>query len=208
MPKIVFVLYIYIYIPIHTIGDSHSRFGWNNVIDHGLNAPLCYSFGRDNLNKIDIRNFNINDGDTIIFCLGEVDCRCHVHKYVTDKITYIDIIDNIVDKYFEAIQINIDTSKINLQNVCVYNVVPPVQKYNTVENPDFPYLGTDEDRKKYTLCFNEKLKKKCSEKKYIFFDIYDKYTDENGFLRKDLSDGLVHINNGIYITEFINKYLL
>jgi hypothetical protein len=27
----------------------------------------------------------------------------------------------------------------------------------------------------------------------------------NGFLRKDLSDGNVHIVNGIYITNFINE---
>ena len=42
----------------------------------------------------------------------------------------------------------------------------------------------------------------------VLFDIYNKYADENGFLRKDLSDGYVHINNGIYLTEFINEHLL
>jgi hypothetical protein len=52
------------------------------------------------------------------------------------------------------------------------------------------------------------LKEKCFEKGYVFFDVYDKYADENGFLRKDLSDDNVHIRNGIYITEFINNYLL
>ena len=65
-------------------------------------------------------------------------------------------------------------------------------------------MGTDEERKQYTLYFNEKLKEKCLEKGYVFFDIYDKYTDENGFLRKDLSDGNVHIGNGVHISNFIN----
>ena len=37
----------------------------------------------------------------------------------------------------------------------------------------------------------------------LFFDIYNNYTDENGFLRKDLSDGNVHIANEIYINKFI-----
>ena len=65
--------------------------------------------------------------------------------------------------------------------VCVYNVVQSIQKYNTLENQEYPYLGTDEERKKYVLYFNEKLKEKCIEKKYIYFDIYNNYVDETGF---------------------------
>ena len=190
---------------IHTIGDSHSRFGWTGTIEHYIKSLLCYSFGKEKLNRCDIRNFDIKDGDTIIFCLGEIDCRCHVHKYITDTITYQDIIDDIVDNYFEAIELNVSVSQIKLKNVCVYNVVPPIQKHNTYENYEFPYLGTDEERKQYVLYFNKKLKEKCIEKNYIFFDIYNNYIDENGFLRKDLSDDNVHIQNGIYISNFIKE---
>jgi hypothetical protein len=193
---------------IHTIGDSHSGFGWSGIIQHHLGPLLCFSFGKDKLNRCDIRNFNIKDGDTIIFCLGEIDCRCHINKHVTDTLTYENIIDNIVENYFDAIELNIITSQIKLKNVCVYNVVPPIEKYNTLENSQFPYLGTDEERKQYTLYFNKKIKEKCFEKKYIFFDIYNNYIDKNGFLRKDLSDGNVHIANGVYIGNFINEYLL
>ena len=190
---------------IHTIGDSHSYTGWQNIKDmhinmHHLGPKLCFSIGRDGIN---IDGFNINDGDTVIFCLGEIDCRCHIHNHITDTITYQDIINNIIHNYLEAIEVNIFNLQIKLKNVCIYNVVPPIQKHNTFENPDYPYLGTDEDRKKYVLYFNEKLKDKCTEKDYIFFDIYDKYIDKNGFLRKDLSDGNVHIYDPIYIKLFI-----
>ena len=190
---------------IHTIGDSHSGGGWTQMIQHHLGAVLCYSFGKEKLNRCNIRNFNIKDGDTIVFCFGEIDCRCHIHKHITDTISYQDIINNIVDNYFEAIELNVSVSQIKLKNVCVYNVVPPIQKYNTLENPEYPYLGADEERKQYVLYFNKKIKEKCIEKKYIFFDVYDKYTDENGFLRKDLSDDNVHIRDGRYITNFINE---
>ena len=191
--------------PIHTIGDSHSYSGWSGIINHHLGPILCYSFSKEKLNRCDIRNFNIKDGDTIIFCLGEIDCRCHIHKHITDTTTYQDIINNIVDNYFEAIKLNVTVSQIKLKNVCIYNVVPPIQKYNTHENPKYPYLGTDEERKQYSLFFNKELKKKCIENNYIFFDIYDKYIDDNGFLRKDLSDDNVHIRDGKYITNFINE---
>ena len=190
---------------IHTTGDSHSYHGWSEIIQHHLGPVLCYSFGKEKLNKCDIRNFNIKDGDSIVFCFGEIDCRCHIHKHITDTTTYKEIINNIVNNYFEAIELNVFTSQIKLKNICVYNVVPPIQKYNTIENSEYPFLGTDKERKNYTLYFNKKLKKKCIEKEYIFFDVYNNYIDENGFLRKDLSDSTVHIGNGIYINNFINK---
>lgn len=190
---------------IHTIGDSHSYSGWSEIIIHHLGPRLCYSFGRDKLNFCDIRNFNINDGDTIIFCFGEIDCRCHINKNINETNTYEDMINDIVHNYFEAIKLNIITSQLKLKNICVYNVVPPIQKHNTIENPAQPYLGSDEERKSYVLYFNKKLKEKCIENNYIFFDIYDKYADENGFLRKDLSDGNVHIADGVYMADFINE---
>ena len=189
---------------IHTIGDSHSYNGWYNVINHHLGPVLCYSFGKEKLNRCDIRNYNINDGDAVVFCLGEIDCRCHIHKHINETNSYENIINEIVDNYFEAIKLNVATSQLKLKNVCVYNVVPPIQKYNTHESPEYPYLGTDEERKKYVLYFNKKLKEKCIENNYVFFNIYDNYIDENGFLRKDLSDGNVHIRDGAYITNFIN----
>jgi hypothetical protein len=193
---------------IHTIGDSHSHNGWSGIINHHLGPVLCYSFGKDKLNRCDIRNYDIKDGDTVVFSFGEIDCRCHVHKHVSDESTYQDIINHLVDNYFEAIDLNIVTSQITFKNICVYNVVPPIQKYNTLENPEYPYLGTDEERKEYALYFNQKLKEKCIEKGYVFFDIYDKYIDENGFLRKDLSDENVHIRNGVHISNFIQEHHL
>jgi len=198
---------IHIRMTIYTIGDSHSGSGWTNTTQITLGPLLCYSFGKEKLNRFDIRKYNdIKDGDTIIFCLGEIDCRCHIHKHITEQITYQTIIDDIVNNYFEAIKLNVSITQIKLKNICVYNVVPPIQKYNTREHRNYPYLGSDEERKQYVLYFNTKIKEKCIENAYIFFDIYDKYIDGNGFLRKDLSDDNVHIKNGKYIMEFVKEH--
>jgi hypothetical protein len=88
---------------------------------------------------------------------------------------------------------HLNTSGLRFKNVCIFNVVPPVQRHNTGENPEYPYLGSDEDRKEYVLYFNSLLKSHCSSKQFVYFDVYEKYRDINGFLRKDLSDGNVHI---------------
>ena len=195
---------------LHTFGDSHSSdkiSGWKmckNVNAHHLRAVLCYSFGREKLNRCDIRDFGLVKNDSVVFCFGEIDCRCHVHKHINSEMTYQKVIDNIVDNYEEVIRINIKGCGVNLKYVCIYNVVPPVQKHNTGENPQYPYLGSDDERKSYVLYFNEQLKKRCERNSWVFFDVYDKYCDANGFLSKKYSDGNVHIRDGKYLQEFID----
>ena len=199
---------------IHTIGDSHASnilSGWkdcDNIKPHHLGPMLCYSFGKEVLKRCNIENFNIKDNDTVIFCFGEIDCRCHIHKHITTVKSYKMIIDEIVNNYIHAIKVNLENCKVKLKNICIYNVVPPVQKYNTCENKTYPYLGSDKKRKSYVLYFNNCLKEKCKENNWIFFDVYDSYCDNNGYLSKKLSDGNVHIKDGIFIKKFIIDYLL
>jgi hypothetical protein len=190
---------------VHTIGDSHSINAWANIKDvnvHYLGSKLCYSFGRDGL---DISNFNINEGDTVIFSYGEIDCRCHIHKYITPELSYKKIIDDIINNYF--CEIKNCTSDFKNLKICVYNVVPPVEKYNTKEYAEYPFLGTDAQRKEYILYFNSKIKEKCNEYGFVFFDIYNKYTDENGFLNKSLSDDNVHIKNECFVRDFLEEII-
>lgn len=202
---------------IHTFGDSHAGCGWNNILKtsklgsilniHHIGAPLCYSFGKRGFEILNIKDYNkIVKNDIVIFSFGEIDCRCHIHKHISSTATYQMIIDEIVDNYLKAIQQNIaQFSKIY---TCVYNIVPPIQKGRVQEYPAYPFLGTDEERKQYILYFNEQLKKKCPEYNFIFFDIYDKYTDSKGFLDKLKSDGAVHIRDPIYLEEFLEKILI
>ena len=43
-------------------------------------------------------------------------------------IIFIIIYNIIVNNYLEAIDMNIKVSGLKLKNICVYNVVPPIQK--------------------------------------------------------------------------------
>jgi hypothetical protein len=192
---------------IHTFGDSHSFNGWGlitNIQTHHVGPKLCFSIGRDGINIRD--GYNVKNGDTVIFCFGEIDCRCHIHKHITESRDYKQIIDTIVSNYFIKIKNAIDIFE-TIQ-VAIYNVVPPIQKHNTAENPEYPYLGTDEERKAYVLYFNEKLKQACIEYNFLFFDVYDNYIDNDGFLNKSMSDGNVHIRDGVYIKRFVENNLL
>ena len=91
---------------IHTFGDSHSCNGWRdipNIKMHHLGAKLCFSIGRDGIN-IKNKRYKVNVGDTVIFCFGEIDCRCHIRKHITESADYKQIIDAIVNNYFTQIK--------------------------------------------------------------------------------------------------------
>lgn len=190
---------------IHTVGDSHSHCAWPDyVIPHHLGAILCYSFGKEKLERCDLRDLDIEEGDTVIFCFGEIDCRCHIHKYITEDVTYQNIIDEVVTNYFEAIEIT--TSKIKLKNIGVYNVVPP-NNGGTSPRDWAGHSKPEEQRKRFVEYFNQQLKLKCEEYGYWFVDIYDKYTDDTGWLNPSMSDGHMHIDYGLPLYEHMEAYL-
>lgn len=195
---------------IHTFGDSHSNSGWmyfknENIERHPLGPRLCYSFGRDKLNLLNIKEFGVEENDIVIFCFGEIDLRCNIQKHLNNEYTYDKNINSMIEKYFEAIYENV--KQYSHLNVCVYNVVPTVQKYNTFEYPNHPFMGTDEERKMYVQYFNKKCDEYCLKYNYTFFNVYDKYCDSNGYLNKDYSDDNVHVYNGIYIFNFLYHYI-
>ena len=200
-------------ITIHTYGDSHASHhgGWADIknenikinINH-IEGKLAFSFGRDKTHVVN----NVNSGDVVIFCFGEIDCRCHINKYEPD---WKESIDALVQSYVENVHRNV--MHIDGLTTCVYNVVPPLERENPLNlwtevwanQSGVPATGTDEDRKKYTEYMNSKLKEYCEKYSFIFFDVYEKYSDENGFLKRELSDTNCHIKDPIYIEEFILK---
>ena len=87
-------------------------------------------------------------------------------------------------------------------------MVPPVERDNTAVDHEYPFLGTDTQRLRYVLYFNWQLKEYCSRNGFVFFDVYNKYTDARGYLCKEKSDGSVHIKYGVHIHQFIGEHLM
>jgi hypothetical protein len=181
---------------IYTIGDSHAWHCWlkiPNVIVGHYGPMLMHSIGQAE-NRIN--HAKDIPGDAILcFCWGEIDCRCHVHKYQP----YQKTIDVLVENYLNTIR----CSKKTHNDIWVFNVVPPPRRKDIInENPGFPFLGSDEERLAYVKYMNKKL----SESEFIFVNVYDKYADQDGFLKMELSDMHVHIAEEKYLVEWINQH--
>ncbi|MBC8256525.1 MAG: hypothetical protein H8E85_04370 [Candidatus Marinimicrobia bacterium] len=197
---------------IHTIGDSHAKIPWEIIVIpkvsiqiHYLGPRLMHSVG-ENEKLLKLNGYNLRENDIIIFCFGEIDCRCHVWKF--NKFGYKTVINNLVDRYFSSIRNNVE--KLKNMKICFYNVIPPVEreKHKHNETHDFPFLGMNQERKSYVNYMNKKLDEKCLENGYLFFNVYNNYCNDAGFLNFELSDGNVHIGNPQYINSFIKNNFL
>jgi len=199
-------------INIHVVGDSHSKIPWGKIKIpkvliqvHHLGPKLMYSMGKDkSLCKLD--NYNIVESDIIVFSFGEIDCRCHVGKY--NELDYKIIINELVNNYFLSIAEN--TKTISNIKICINNVVPPVKRVDQKHNelPEYPFIGTNEERKKYVNYMNLRLKEMCKENGYIFIDVYNNYCNKEGYLNYELSDTNVHIGDPRFIIKFIKNNIL
>lgn len=202
---------------IHTIGDSHSYFGWSDsVCKHHIGPVLCRSFGLDPHLRFDVTSFGIETGDSVVFCFGEIDCRCHVWKHSTDGVSHLETIDAIVSSYFSAIRATLSLLPPGV-SALVLSVTPPVRESEIENNPNFPFLGTDSERLSYVRYFNECLNSYVWKQKHGqqsveecevcigMVDVYDQYSDDSGFLNPFFSDGNVHIRDGIFLDEICRE---
>lgn len=177
---------------IFTVGDSHAWHAWlkiPNVVTGTVGPMLMYSFGRDK----PLLTQHIPLDSILCFCWGEIDCRCHVHKYQP----WQQAVDSIVEEYFKAIDLNVERRDSKL--VWIYNVVPPIR--NARESPSFPFLGTLEERIEYVRRMNQRL----SETKYTFIDLQDEYANSDGSMKDGISDLHVHVEDEKPLTNWIDK---
>jgi hypothetical protein len=194
---------------IHTFGDSHcghmDGIGWRTIDlpieTHWIGPKTCAGFGISKLEMLDINKFGVQEGDVVVFSFGEVDCRAHIHKHKN----YWDIINKITDNYFEAIKENI--KQFDNLTVVVMSIPPVARRTALNDNPEFPTLGTDEDRRQYVEYFNNNIRRLCGKYGYLYLDVYWSYCDKDDFLDESLSDGNVHIKDGRYIKEELLKLI-
>ena len=197
---------------IFVYGDSHANYSFQSLPMQTAmptsSFENCHKFsitmpriGRDN----HIVNFDPskhNQDSVIILCYGEVDCRCHVQRQVDMGRTEDDVIADLVEAYFTTIHNNV----IVYRQIIVCAIIPPMHrdKYESVHGPithEFPFLGSDEDRVRFTQKMNVLLQKKCIEHQYTFMNPYGEYTDEYGCLKYELSDTMCHVKDSTMIAE-------
>ena len=197
---------------IYIYGNSHANNSFKNLtlphVNLFSNAITMFRIGRDNI----IINFdydNIQKGDTIILLYGEVDCRCHIQKQINLGKNEDDVICELVNNYINTIQDN--TKGLDIK-IFIVGVIPPTKQndYEILFGPilhEFPFMGSDEDRVRYTFKVNKLLEELSNKNNFIYFNPYNYYTRDNGTFKFEFSDNNVHLRDNAYFLEkFIELY--
>jgi hypothetical protein len=171
-----------------------------------------FRIGRDN----SIINFDTNYKfvihDIIVLSYGEVDCRCHIQQQINKGREEDAVINELVEKYFQTIVNSIGNKKLR---VIIVGVIPPTRQtdYESLHGPithEFPFVGTDEDRVRFTQKVNVQLEKMANNNtnnRYKYFNPYSYYTREDGTLKHELSDTTVHLGDTSHFLEEFYKIL-
>jgi FkbM family methyltransferase len=205
----------YDYTKIFVYGDSHGKFNFNNF-EKTLNTDNSIIFNDRHQSNITmfriardkcIINFNNNEHDKnsiLCFNYGEIDCRCHIQKQINLGRNEDDIINDLVSKYFISIHENVKQNK----KIVIIAIIPSTHQYDYEKNygpitHKHPFIGTDENRIRYTKKMNETIKSFCLKYNYYYFDPFLYYTREDGSLKHELSDNMVHLGNN---EHFLKKF--
>lgn len=146
-----------------------------------------------------MHNFDIKNNDAVLFAFGEIDCRL-IFSFSGYSETWQQMANDSIFNYFEFIKANIEN--FTQLHTIVYNIIPPSRHKDF---PTYPIEGTDELRRDVTLYVNDKFKEYCKKYNFIYFDIYDKHCDDEGFMIPELSDGANHIFYPVHHHEYLKK---
>lgn len=197
---------------IYIYGDSHANYCFKNLpithLKYHENSITMFRIGRDNLivkfNKEDIAA----DAATIVFSYGEIDCRCHIHRQKELGRDEDDIIYELVNNYINTIKNNTDGLD---ANIFIVAVIPPTKQsdyellYGQITH-EYPFLGSDADRVRYTSKTNRLLELSSVKYGYHYFNPYNYYTRADGTLKYELSDNTVHIgDNKHFLDMFMER---
>lgn len=194
---------------MYALGDSHS----------GTLHPWCdaINFGAETIHrlvskKIDshftlfLENKSLTKDALWVFCFGEIDIRCHVHKQIHQKGRNEDeVLTKLVNDYL---------TKINTlhYDIAVMSIVPPCyyedRKHEVDSDPAsliYQIVGSDADRSRWTQKLNDYMESECVRLGIPYLDIHALYKDERGMLPIDISDGNVHIMNREKVGIFLKS---
>lgn len=211
---------------IHCIGDSHSAVFsgeeimqpiWPEIASNKTIYFKSYRIGpatayqlenkKDILNDIISKNYV--DGDSVLFCFGEVDIRAHLLKQMKiQNRKKEDIVKECVDRYFSVI-LSYKKKGIN----CI--VWGPIASWHESRKYDGPSFGNCIERNLVTKEFNQYIERLCIENNIgfvtIFYDMIDVNYQTNTYYLDNWPGSNMHLSQSsmpIILEKFKEKGLL
>lgn len=193
-------------LPIFVIGDSHATYSFSidgikyPRVTHSVriatpNSWTMHKVGRDNINFISL---GFPKESIMLLSFGWIDINFqHIDKQIILGRNVDEIIDTLVNAYINVLVKNRDQGQ---KYIGVMNILPPTTDDDktifTYVLPDCP--SSIEIRANFTKKMNYRLKQKCIEFNLLYLNLHDAYVNDDGSLKKELSDGNVHLKTFIH----------
>lgn len=139
------------------------------------------------VNKINTRK------DIILLVFGEIDCRIHIYnqfKKSNEKRQLSDLINKTVTNYGAVLH---KLADMNVQFI-VYGVPPANYQENRYFYTFYADPKTQRDIKKE---FNRKLMNFCYENNYKYIEVFERFSDSEGFILQEYKNDDIHLNKKI-----------
>jgi GT2 family glycosyltransferase/cytochrome c-type biogenesis protein CcmH/NrfG len=139
----------------------------------------------------------VRQGDLIMFCFGEIDCRAHLIKQSELQNKPLKaVVTECVDRYFKIFEV----AKQYGFPLMAWNVPP--SSLEDIEYGEYSTYGSCKQRNEVTQLFNELLKRRCDEYGVIFLSIFDKLLD------KDRLTNTYYLLDSIHLSQKVMPLIL
>ena len=131
---------------IHVFGDSHAD-NYNHIEILGVELKVwqksttIYNFVHQIADEIDFSV--IKDDDIVLFVFGEIDIRFRIHQQIEKGRTVDEVVDSLISEYIQKIM------SITQNAVIVLPIPQTYRNIDPIDNPEFPVLGSVENRVRY-----------------------------------------------------------
>lgn len=197
---------------IYVVGDSHSLTFQNSYpfIVYHLGAATAFGLASEKSKtnsheKIISIVKRVRKNDFLMLSFGEIDCRQHVYRQMILKkmdSSYEVIVSGIIERYFNVINEILMKHK----RLIIYGM-PPTTRQGNVYKID--HYALPEIQYKIKGIFNNMMITNCKHNGIIYVNIFNKFCDSQGFISKEYSSDMIHLNKNAVpeISSLINKLL-
>jgi hypothetical protein len=207
---------------IHIVGDSHTQI-FNDLPSFTIYwlPTITASHVSHRLTEIYSVVEHIPKDELVMFSMGEIDCRVFLetkveyYKSLTDSKNTIEIIESVVNRYFNVIKNNFsETHRIGFWGPVASYTHKVSSSKELGYHPDMSFFmpGTYScsERNELTKIFNDRLKVLCDENGFVFMTMFYDMIDENMNTKENMTDG-IHLPGSLQpfiIEKFKEKGLL
>ena len=176
---------------LYAVGDSHAKFNFEAAPEfrvRHLGAVTMHRIARDGRAAVSLKPLGVLRGDVVVWCLGEIDVRCHLIKQRDLQREPVEsLADSLARRFLRSVAAI--EGEIGGVHTLVLAVIPQLDRD---DNPEYTRVGTFAERAEARRLLNAALQKHCREEGFAFFDPYEGFVNPDDSLKLELSDYVVH----------------